>query len=173
MAITLSVNKKPVTIDAPDDKPLLWALREDLNLVGTKFGCGIAACGACTVLVDGAVVRSCVMPISAVVGKQIVTIEAISENGLNPVQKAWIEHQVPRFHHGDHRVARKNCRTDGCRHQCGDHQFVSLWHVSGDARGDKKSGANQESDAVILSKHSAKRFIFCHTGEGRYPRPPP
>ena len=95
MAITLSINKKPVTIDAPDDKPLLWALREDLNLVGTKFGCGIAACGACTVLVDGAATRSCVMPISAVAGKQITTIEAVSENGLSPVQKAWIEHQVP------------------------------------------------------------------------------
>ena len=95
MAITLSINKKLVTIDAPDDKPLLWALREDLNLVGTKFGCGIAACGACTVLVDGAATRSCVMPISAVAGKQITTIEAVSENGLSPVQKAWIEHQVP------------------------------------------------------------------------------
>ena len=95
MAITLNINKKPVTIDAPDDKPLLWALREDLNLVGTKFGCGIAACGACTVLVDGAATRSCVMPISAVAGKQITTIESISENGLSPVQKAWIEHQVP------------------------------------------------------------------------------
>lgn len=95
MAITLSINQKPVTIDAPDDKPLLWALREDLNLVGTKFGCGIAACGACTVLVDGAATRSCVMPISAVAGKHITTIEAISENGLSPVQKAWIEHQVP------------------------------------------------------------------------------
>ena len=95
MAVTLTINKTPVTINAPDDKPLLWALREDANLVGTKFGCGIAACGACTVLVDGVATRSCVMPISAVVGKQITTIEAISEKGPSDVQTAWIEHQVP------------------------------------------------------------------------------
>ena len=95
VAVTLTINKTPVTINAPDDKPLLWALREDANLVGTKFGCGIAACGACTVLVDGQPVRSCVMPISTVVGKQITTIEAISEKGPSAVQKAWIEHQVP------------------------------------------------------------------------------
>ena len=95
VAVTLTINKTPVTINAPDDKPLLWALREDANLVGTKFGCGIAACGACTVLVDGVATRSCVMPISAVVGKQITTIEAISEKGPSAVQKAWIEHQVP------------------------------------------------------------------------------
>ena len=95
VAVTLTINRTPVTINAPDDKPLLWALREDANLVGTKFGCGIAACGACTVLVDGQPVRSCVMPISTVVGKQITTIEAISEKGPSAVQKAWIEHQVP------------------------------------------------------------------------------
>lgn len=95
MAVTLTINKKSFTIEGGDDKPLLWALREDANLVGTKFGCGIAACGACTVLVDGQLTRSCVMPISAVVGKQITTIEAISENGPSAVQKAWIEHQVP------------------------------------------------------------------------------
>ena len=95
MPIILNINQKSVTINAPDDKPLLWALREDANLVGTKFGCGIAACGACTVLVDGVATRSCVLPISAVVGKQITTIEAVSEKGPNAVQKAWIEHQVP------------------------------------------------------------------------------
>ena len=95
MPITLNINQKAVTLNAPGDKPLLWALREDANLVGTKFGCGIAACGACTVLVDGVATRSCVTPISAVIGKQITTIEALSENGPSAVQKAWIEHQVP------------------------------------------------------------------------------
>ena len=95
VAVTLNINQKSVIVNAPDDKPLLWALREDLNLVGTKFGCGIAACGACTVLVDGVATRSCVMPISALAGKQITTIEAISEKGPSAVQKAWIEHQVP------------------------------------------------------------------------------
>ena len=95
MSVTLTINQKTVIINAPDDKPLLWALREDANLPGTKFGCGIAACGACTVLVDGLAMRSCVVPIAAVVGKQITTIEALSEKGPNAVQKAWIEHQVP------------------------------------------------------------------------------
>ena len=95
MPVTLTINQKTVIINAPDDKPLLWALREDANLLGTKFGCGIAVCGACTVLVDGSAMRSCVVPISAVVGKQITTIEALSEKGPNAVQKAWIEHQVP------------------------------------------------------------------------------
>jgi len=95
MSLTLSINQKSVSINASDDKPLLWALREDANLVATKFGCGIAACGACTVLVDGQPTRSCVTPISAVAGKQITTFEALSEKGPSAVQKAWIEHQVP------------------------------------------------------------------------------
>jgi isoquinoline 1-oxidoreductase alpha subunit len=95
MPVTFTLNQQPVTLDAPGDKPLLWALREDANLVGTKFGCGIAACGACTVLVDGQPVRSCVVPISAVAGKQITTIEGIAVKGPSAVQRAWIEHQVP------------------------------------------------------------------------------
>lgn len=98
MPISFVLNDKPTTLNAPDDKPLLWALREDANLVGTKFGCGIAACGACTVHVDGMAVRSCVMPCSSVAGKSVTTIEGVSAKatgGLNAVQKAWIEHQVP------------------------------------------------------------------------------
>lgn len=98
MAITLSINEKQTTFNAPDDKPLLWALREDANLVGTKFGCGIALCGACTVHVDGVPIRSCVTPISSVAGKNVTTIEGITakaSGGLNAVQQAWIEHQVP------------------------------------------------------------------------------
>ena len=95
MAITLTINEKSTTFNAPDDKPLLWALREDANLVGTKFGCGIAACGACTVFVDGVPTRSCVTPISSVAGKAVTTIEGITAKGLNAVQQAWIEHQVP------------------------------------------------------------------------------
>ena len=97
MPIKLTVNQESVTFNAPDDKPLLWALREDANLVGTKFGCGIAACGACTVLVDGMAVRSCVTPISAVAGKGVTTIEGIGQKGATAVQKAWIEHQVPQY----------------------------------------------------------------------------
>ena len=92
---TLNVNGKQVSVDVEDDMPLLWVLRDELGLTGTKYGCGIAMCGACTVHVDGQPVRSCVMPASAMVGKKITTIEALSSNGSHPVQKAWVQLQVP------------------------------------------------------------------------------
>ena len=92
---TLNVNGKQVSVDIEDDMPLLWVLRDELGLTGTKYACGIAMCGACTVHVDGQPVRSCVMPASAVVGKKITTIEALSPNGSHPVQKAWVQLQVP------------------------------------------------------------------------------
>lgn len=94
--ISLSVNGKQVTVDVEDDMPLLWVLRDELGLTGSKYSCGVAACGACTVHVDGQPVRSCVMPVSAIVGKKITTIEALSEDGKShPVQKAWVQLQVP------------------------------------------------------------------------------
>ena len=95
MATTLKVNGKQLTVDVEDDMPLLWVLRDELNLTGTKYGCGIAMCGACTVHVDGQPVRSCVMPVSAVAGKNITTIEGLSNDGNHPVQKVWVQLQVP------------------------------------------------------------------------------
>jgi isoquinoline 1-oxidoreductase subunit alpha len=97
MAIELTVNGKAESIAAEPDTPLLWALREELGLTGTKFGCGIAACGACSVHVNGEVTRSCSVPVSDVAGKNITTIEGLkSEDGkLHPVQQAWIDAQVP------------------------------------------------------------------------------
>jgi isoquinoline 1-oxidoreductase alpha subunit len=92
---TLKVNGKQVNVDVEPDMPLLWVLRDELGLTGTKFGCGISACGACTVHVDGQPVRSCVMPISAMEGKEITTIEGLSQDGSHPVQKAWVQLQVP------------------------------------------------------------------------------
>lgn len=94
MATELDVNGKLHTVDVPGDKPLLWVLREDLGVTGTKFGCGIASCGACTVHIDGAPLRACVTPVSAVEGKTITTIEGLSENGSHPVQRAWAELDV-------------------------------------------------------------------------------
>jgi isoquinoline 1-oxidoreductase subunit alpha len=93
--IALLVNGQKREVDAPADKPLLWVLREDLNIVGPKFGCGIAACGACTVHVDGVAVRSCSLPVSEAAGKAIITIEELGEGRLHAVQRAWIEEQVP------------------------------------------------------------------------------
>ncbi|MDD2760597.1 MAG: (2Fe-2S)-binding protein, partial [Methylomonas sp.] len=94
--ITLTVNGSPRQIDLPADTPLLWVLRDYLGLTGTKFGCGISACGVCTVHVDGQPVRACVTPISAVSGKQIVTIEAMAQDEIgNKVQQAWLDANVP------------------------------------------------------------------------------
>ena len=92
----LTVNGKSHDVDADPSTPLLWVLREQVGLTGTKYGCGIAQCGACTVHVDGVAVRSCSLPASEVEGKRITTIEGLAENGvLHPVQKAWLEHDVP------------------------------------------------------------------------------
>ncbi|GAA6131342.1 (2Fe-2S)-binding protein [Halopseudomonas sabulinigri] len=91
----LSVNGEQHQLDVPDDMPLLWVLRDVLGLTGTKYGCGIAQCGACTVHLDGQAVRSCVLPVSAAAGKTVTTIEAIAENAVGAkVQQAWLEHEV-------------------------------------------------------------------------------
>ena len=92
----LQINGKAVTVDAEPDMPLLWVLRDVLGMTGTKFGCGVAACGACTVRVDGQAVRSCVTPVSSVVGKRLQTIEALgTPSKPHPLQAAWIAEQVP------------------------------------------------------------------------------
>jgi isoquinoline 1-oxidoreductase alpha subunit len=96
MPFTLTVNGTEHTLDVEPEMPLLWVVREKLGLTGTKFGCGIAACGACTVHLDGRAVRSCTLPVSAAVGKQVLTIEGLAQAGaLHKVQQAWIANQVP------------------------------------------------------------------------------
>ncbi len=93
---SLTINGKSQDVDAPDDMPLLWVIRDRLGMTGTKFGCGMAMCGACTVHLDGAPIRSCVTPISAAAGKQITTIEAVGEDDVGrAVQQAWTEIGVP------------------------------------------------------------------------------
>jgi isoquinoline 1-oxidoreductase alpha subunit len=94
--ISLTINGKAHTIDVEPDTPLLWAIRENVGLTGTKYGCGVAQCGSCTVHVDGVPMRSCSMPVSAAAGKRITTIEGLAENGvLHKVQQAWLANEVP------------------------------------------------------------------------------
>lgn len=92
---TLNINGQDKTVNVESDTPLLWVLRDSLGMVGTKYGCGIAQCGACTVHVDDQAVRSCSTPISSLGDKKITTIEGLSDDGSHPVQQAWIEHDVP------------------------------------------------------------------------------
>ncbi len=95
MAVTFKVNGKSTTVDVAPDTPLLWVLRDVLDLKGTKYGCGIAVCGACTVHIDGVASRSCNRPISEMGGAEVVTIEGLSVDGSHPVQRAWVEMDVP------------------------------------------------------------------------------
>ena len=95
MATTFTLNGKSRTVDVSPDMPLLWVLRDTLNMTGTKFGCGMALCGACTVHINGEAARSCITPVSSVAGKKITTIEGLSADGNHPVQQAWIAEDVP------------------------------------------------------------------------------
>src|ERR1700688_1593851 len=95
MAITLTINGQRKSFDTPADMPLLWVLRDVLGMTGTKFGCGIAQCGACTVHIDGAPTRSCQFPLAATAGRKIVTIEGLSPDSSHPLQKLWVEMNVP------------------------------------------------------------------------------
>lgn len=91
----LKVNGRSYSVDVDPATPVLWVLRDHLNLVGTKYGCGVASCGACTIHLNGTAVRSCVLPVSSAVGSEITTIEGLSERGDHPVQRAWAVHDVP------------------------------------------------------------------------------
>ena len=93
--ISFTINGKPTSADVAPDTPLLWVIRDTLGMTGTKFGCGISQCGACTVHLNGNPIRSCITPVSAVAGKKVTTIEGLSANGDHPLQKAWVEEQVP------------------------------------------------------------------------------
>ncbi|GIL24323.1 MAG: (2Fe-2S)-binding protein [Bacteroidota bacterium] len=94
-AFSLTVNGKKHEVNVDPETPVLWVLRDHLDLVGTKYGCGIAQCGACTIHLDGRAMRSCVLPVSSVGEQKITTIEGLSKNGDHPIQKAWLEHDVP------------------------------------------------------------------------------
>jgi len=93
--VSFTLNGQPHEVDVADDTPLLWVLRDELKLTGTKFGCGIGQCGACTVLLDGAPVRSCSTPVTAAANAEVTTIEGLASGGEHPVQRAWVHEQVP------------------------------------------------------------------------------
>jgi isoquinoline 1-oxidoreductase alpha subunit len=95
MSVNFNLNGKAVSAQAEADTPLLWVIRDELGLTGTKFGCGMALCGACTVHLDGQAVRSCQTPLSAVQGRKVATVESLSRNNTHPLQVAWIKHDVP------------------------------------------------------------------------------
>ncbi len=95
MAISFNLNGSAVNVSAEPDTPLLWVIRDEVGLTGTKFGCGAALCGACTVHLNGSPIRSCQTPVSAVAGKNVATVESLSADNSHPLQKAWIKHQVP------------------------------------------------------------------------------
>ena len=144
----LTVNGKALEVDVDPSTPLLWVIREQVGLTGTKYGCGVAQCGACTVHIDGAAVRSCVMPVAAAEGKQITTIEGLAAGGtLHKVQKAWLEHDVPQcgylpggHDHGGRRAAEGQAEADRRRHRRGDHQHLPLRHLPAGARGHPRRG---------------------------------
>ena len=95
MAVTLKINGRDVVLDIPEDTPLLWAVRDELDLKGTKFGCGIGMCGACTVHVNGVAQRSCITPVASLANASITTIEGLNDEGEHPLQQAWIATQTP------------------------------------------------------------------------------
>jgi len=95
MAISFNLNGSTVSVQAEPDTPLLWVIRDEVGLTGTKFGCGAALCGACTVHLDGDAIRSCQTPVSSVSGKKVSTVESLSADNSHPLQKAWVKHQVP------------------------------------------------------------------------------
>ncbi len=145
---TIIVNNQKINVDAAPDTPLLWVLRDHLGMTGTKFGCGMALCGACTVHIDGAATRSCVLPLSAAEGRSITTIEGLSADRGHAVQKAWLELDVPQCGYcqsgTDHvggGASPDQPQAQRCRHRCGHvRQHMPLRHLSANPQGDSSCG---------------------------------
>ena len=144
----LTINGKSLEVNVSPSTPLLWAIREQVGLTGTKYGCGVAMCGACTVHMDGKAVRSCVLPVAAATGKQITTIEGLATGGvLHKVQTAWIElRRAPvwllpgRNDHGGGGPAQGQAEADRRRHRRGNHQHLPLRDVPAGARSHSRRG---------------------------------
>jgi isoquinoline 1-oxidoreductase subunit alpha len=142
--IHLTINQQPYTVDADPEMPLLWVLRDVLGLTGTKYGCGIAQCGACTIHVEGRAVRSCVVPVAAVERKAVTTIEGLSPDGSHPVQQAWLKHDVPQCGYCQSGMIMAatgtpagESATHGGGHRCvHGRQYLSLRHLRARQSGD-------------------------------------
>ena len=142
----LGINGQTVDIDVEPDTPLLWVIRESIGLTGTKYGCGIAQCGACTVHIDGVATRSCGVPVSEAAGKQITTIEGLAQNGalhqgaagLDRPRRAAMRLLPERHDHGGRGAAQGEAEADRRRHRRRDHQHLPLRHLPAGARGDPR-----------------------------------
>ena len=142
----LTINGKTFDVDVEPDTPLLWAIRENVGLTGTKYGCGIAQCGACTVHIDGVAMRSCGMPVSEAAGKQITTIEGLAANGaLHKVQQAWIDNDVPQCGYCQSgmimavaALLKDKPKPTDAGYRRGHHQYLPLRHLPAGARGDPR-----------------------------------
>ena len=167
----LTVNGQAHDIDVDSDTPLLWALRDTLGLMGTKFGCGIAQCGACTVHVDGPPVRSCALPVGAVGDKHITTIEGLgSDDALHPVQRAWVEHDVPQCGYCQSgmimavaALLQDNAEPDRRRHRRGHHQHLPLRHLSAHPCRDsrrRKPARERDKDAMSRAPRINRRAFL-------------
>ncbi len=160
--VKLTINGKTHEVDVDPNTPLLWAIREQVGLTGTKYGCGVAQCGACTVHVNGAAVRSCVMPVSAAVGQKITTIEGLaSGNKLHKVQtrldqarSAAMRLLPDRHDHGRRCVARAEAQAHRRGHRRRGHQHLPLRHVPGSARGDPRRGESLRRDPMKMNRRS-------------------
>jgi hypothetical protein len=165
--VELKVNGRSYQVDVEPETPLLWALRENVGLTGTKYGCGVAQCGSCTVHVDGQPVRSCTLQVGDAAGKQITTIEGLAAGAtMHKVQKAWIEHDVPqcgylpeRHDHGRGGATQREAQADRRRHRRGDHQHLPLRHLPAGARGDPRRGQGVRETAMTI-KTQMKRRTF-------------
>ena len=142
--IALSVNGKTYNVDVEGDTPLLWVLRDTIGLTGTKYGCGIAQCGCCTVHIDGVATRSCQVPVGTIGAAAITTVEALAQDGkLHPVQQAWIDHDVPQCGYCQTgmmmavvALLKEKPQADRRRHRRGDHQYLPLRDLSAHPRRD-------------------------------------
>ena len=168
--ISLTINGQSHNVDVEPDTPLLWAIRENVGLTGTKYGCGVAQCGSCTVHVDGVAMRSCATPVSAAAGKRITTIEGLAENGvLHKVQQAWLANEVPQCGYCQSgmimavaALLQGQAEADRRRHQRRDHQYLPLRHLPAGARGDPRRSqrVTREGSMNYVPKIDRRSFVI-------------